>query len=164
MFREPSLGRHVHRALLHSPLRDLPPYHTSNCLRSCTWLLRVNISGSSVDHNRNKKVYPRELSWHPSGPLSPGATLDAGHSNARRLLRLPPVPLPTTLRAHTPTGCGHGGTRKSSISRKLQTWSVNPAAMAGVWGCQRFADPVPCVGSGSSKGIRKLACGRQKLS
>jgi len=131
--------------------------------RSCTWLLRVNISGSSVDHNRNKKVYPRELSWHPSGPLSPGATLDAGHSNARRLLRLPPVPLPTTLRAHTPTGCGHGGTRKSSISRKLQTWSVNPAAMAGVWGCQRFADPVPCVGSGSSKGIRKLACGRQKL-
>ena len=130
---------------------------------SCTWLLRVNISGSSVDHNRNKKVYPRELSWHPSGPLSPGATLDAGHAHARRLLRLPPVPLPTTLRAHTPTGCGHGGTRKSSISRKLQTWSVNPAAMAGVWGCQRFADPVPCVGSGSSKGIRKLACGRQKL-
>ncbi len=75
-----------------------------------------------------------------------------------------PVPLPPTLRAHTPTGCGHGGTRKSSISRTLQTWSVNPAAMAGVWGCQRFADPVPFVGSGSTKGIRKLACGRQKLS
>ena len=74
-----------------------------------------------------------------------------------------PVPLPTTLRAPTPTGCGHGGTRKRSISRKLQTWSVNPATMAGVWGCQRFADPVPCVGSGSTKGIRKLVCGRQKL-
>ena len=130
---------------------------------SCTWPLRVNTSGSSVDHNRSKKVYPREPLWHPSGPLSPGAALDAGHAHARRLLRLPPVPLPTPLRAHTPTGCGHGGTRKSSISRKLQTWSVNPAAMAGVWGCQRFADPVPCVGSGSSKGIRKLACGRQKL-
>ena len=71
--------------------------------------------------------------------------------------------LSTTLHAHTPTGCGHGGTRKSSISRKLQTWSVNPATMAGVWGCQRFADPVPCVGSGSTKGIRKLVCGRQKL-
>jgi hypothetical protein len=28
--------------------------------------------------------------------------------------------------------------------------------MAGVWGCQRFADPVPFVGSGSTKGIRKL--------
>jgi len=32
-----------------------------------------------------------------------------------------PVPLPTTLLAHTPTGCGHGGTRYSSTSRSDQT-------------------------------------------
>jgi hypothetical protein len=44
------------------------------------------------------------------------------------------LPRPTTLLAHTPAGCGHGGTRKSSTSRTLQTWSVNPAAMAGVYG------------------------------
>jgi hypothetical protein len=31
------------------------------------------------------------------------------------------LPLPTTLRAHTPTGCGHGGTRKSRASRRVQT-------------------------------------------
>jgi len=62
-----------------------------------------------------------------------------------------------------PAGCGHGGTRNGSTSRRVQTWSVNPAAIAGVWGCQRFADPGPFVGSGSTKGIRKLACGRQKL-
>src|SRR5215831_18942381 len=32
-----------------------------------------------------------------------------------------PWPLPITLLAHTPAGCGHGGTRKSKTSRKLQT-------------------------------------------
>ena len=74
-----------------------------------------------------------------------------------------PLPLPTTVLAHTPAGCGHGGTRKSSIARKLQTWAVNPAAMAGVWGCQRLAEPVPCVGAVGSRGWRKLACGKQKL-
>jgi hypothetical protein len=32
-----------------------------------------------------------------------------------------PVPLPTSLRAHTPTGWGHGGTRYSKTSLRLQT-------------------------------------------
>jgi hypothetical protein len=66
-----------------------------------------------------------------------------------------PVPLPTPLRAHTPTGWGHGGTRKSSTSRSVQTWSVSPAAIAGVHGRHCLADPVPCVGSG---------CGRYDLA
>src|SRR5712691_8380492 len=30
----------------------------------------------------------RGLSWHHSGPLSPGDALDAGHADARRHLRL----------------------------------------------------------------------------
>src|SRR5262249_19752504 len=47
--------------------------------------------------------------------------------------------------------------------RSVETWSVNPAAMAGVPGCHTLAEPVPLVGTGCSKGWRKLACGRQKL-
>jgi len=56
------------------------------------------------------------------------------------------VPLPTTLRAHTPTGWGHGGTRNRSTSRRVQTWSVSPAAMAGVQGRHCLAEPLPLVG------------------
>ena len=73
-----------------------------------------------------------------------------------------PVSLPTTLRAYTPTGWGHGGTRNSSTSRSVQTWSVSPAALARVRGCQRLAEPLPWVGSGCGKDRRKLACGKQK--
>src|SRR5438132_10661571 len=57
-----------------------------------------------------------------------------------------PVPLPPPLRAHTPTGCGHGGTRKSNTSRRVHTRSVSPAAIAGVRGCHVLAEPVPLVG------------------
>ena len=71
--------------------------------------------------------------------------------------------LPTTLRAHIPTGWGHGGTRHRSTSRRVQTWSVSPAAMAGVQGRHCLAEPRPWVGSGWSRGWRKLAWGMQKL-
>ena len=74
-----------------------------------------------------------------------------------------PVPLPTTLLAHTFTGWGHGGTRKSRTSRKLHTRSVKPAAIAGVQGRHCLADPLPWVGRGCGSGWRKEACGRQKL-
>src|SRR5216684_3866409 len=76
-----------------------------------------------------------------------------GHPSLPLLLSLP----------HTPAGCGHGGTRKSSTSRRVHTWSVSPAAIAGVRGCQRLAEPLPWVGSGCGKGRRKLAWGKQKL-
>jgi hypothetical protein len=68
-----------------------------------------------------------------------------------------PCRSPRALLAHTPTGCGHGGTRKSRTSRKLQTWSVNPAAIAGVHGRHCWADPVPWVGRGCGSGWRKEA-------
>src|SRR5713226_7681410 len=64
----------------------------------------------------------------------------AAHSN-------PSLPLLRSL-PHPCTGCGHGGTRKSSTSRNVQTCSVSPAAMAGVRGCHSWAEPVPCVGTG----------------
>jgi len=64
--------------------------------------------------------------------------------------------LPTTRPAHTPAGCGHGGTRNRSTARSVQTWSVNPAAMAGVWSRQRLAEPLPWVGSDWGNGNRKL--------
>src|SRR5712691_7848536 len=70
---------------------------------------------------------------------------------------------PSPLRTHTPTGCGHGGTRKSHISGSVQTWSVSPAASAGVQGRHRLAEPLPLVGSGCGRAWRKEACGRQKL-
>jgi hypothetical protein len=73
------------------------------------------------------------------------------------------VPLPTTLCAHIPRGCGHGGTRKSKTSRKLHTRSVSPAAIAGVQGRHCLAEPVPLVGSSWGNGRRKLAWGKQKL-
>src|SRR6266568_443197 len=73
------------------------------------------------------------------------------------------LPLPTTLRAHTPVGWGHGGTRNRSTSRRVQTWSVSPAAMAGVYGRHNLAEPVPFVGSGCGRGWRTLAWGKQKL-
>ena len=47
--------------------------------------------------------------------------------------------------------------------RKVHTRSVSPAAMAGVRGCQRLAEPVPLVGLGSDNGSRTLVCGKQKL-
>jgi uncharacterized protein len=66
--------------------------------------------------------------------------------------------------AYTAGGCGHGGTRHRSTSRSVQTWSVSPAAMAGVWGCQRVAEPGPGVGTGCSSGWRTRAWGTQKFS
>ena len=55
-----------------------------------------------------------------------------------------PVPRPIPLRAHTPTGGGHGGTRKSNTSRRVHTRSVSPAAIAGVRGRH-------CIGSSPQK-------------
>ena len=74
-----------------------------------------------------------------------------------------PVPLPIPLRAHTPTGCGHGGTRYRKTSLRLHTWSVNPAAIAGVQGRHNVAEPLPLVLKGWGRAWRKLAWGSTKL-
>ena len=74
-----------------------------------------------------------------------------------------PCCFPPLRRAHTPAGCGHGGTRKSNTSRSVHTWSVRPAAIAGVRGRHCVAEPLPWVGSGWGNGRRTLAWGTQKL-
>src|SRR2546427_7506361 len=76
----------------------------------------------------------RGLSWPPSSPLTPGDGLDAGRADTRHPLRPPPLTASHHRLAHTPAGCGHGGTRNRSTSRRLHTRSVRPAAIAGVWG------------------------------
>jgi hypothetical protein len=132
--------------------------------RSCTWPLRVNTSDSPVDRYRDKKAWTRGLSWHPSGPRTPGDDLDAGRADTRRPLSFPPLTAsPPSRCAHTPAGCGHGGTRKSSTSRSVQTWSVRPAAIAGVQGRHCVVEPVLWVDSGCGRGWRTLAWGKQKL-
>src|SRR5712692_4119738 len=131
--------------------------------RSCTWPLRVNTSDSPVDRYRDKKVWTRGLSWPPSRPRTPGDDLDAGRADTRRPLSSPPLTAsPPSRCAHTPAGCGHGGTRKSSTSRSVQTWSVRPAAIAGVHGRHCVVEPVPWVDSGCGRGWRTLAWGKQK--
>src|SRR5262245_24082826 len=67
------------------------------------------------------------------------------------------------LAAYDICGCGQGGTRNRSTSRNVQTWSVSPAAIAGVQGRHCLAEPGPLVGQGCGKGRRKLVCGKQKL-
>jgi hypothetical protein len=131
--------------------------------RPCTSSVRVNTRGLPGDRHKSKKASTSRSSWPPSGPLSPGDALDAGCVDTRRLLRSPLWLLPTIRLAHTPAGCGHGGTRKRSTSRSVHTRSVSPAAMAGVQGCHCFAEPVPLVGSGCGRGWRTLAWGKQKL-
>ena len=91
----------------------------------------------------------------PSPPLVTPAT-PAVRTHVTTSGRLT-VLLPTTLRAYTPTGWGHGGTRNSSTSRSVHTWSVSPAAIAGVQGRHCLAEPVPLVGSGWGNGRRTLA-------
>src|SRR5712691_3047312 len=101
-------------------------YLISCCLHSAPQAHPSTVTGG-------KKAYRRGLSWHPSGPLSPGEALDAGHTDTRRHLRLSSLAASHPPRlVHTCAGCGHGGTRNSSTSRSVQTWSVSPAAMAGV--------------------------------
>ena len=112
--------------------------------------------------SREQKGLARGLSWHPSGPLSPGDALEAGHAGVRRPSGPLLLPFPTPRLAHTPAGCGHGGTRKSSPSRRGQTGSVSPAASASVQGRHGLAEPVPLVGRGWGHGTRRRAWGKQQ--
>src|SRR3989442_15233747 len=57
--------------------------------RSCPCRLRINLSGPPVYRDRSTKAWTRELSWLPSGPLSPGDALDAGRPDTCHLLRSP---------------------------------------------------------------------------
>src|SRR5439155_9250591 len=49
---------------------------------SCPCRLRINLLGSPVDCHRGKKAWTREISWAPSGPLTPGDTREASRVDA----------------------------------------------------------------------------------
>src|SRR5438093_5065500 len=104
-----------------------------------------------------RDLYERALlaSQRPSEPWGSPRRRPCGHTDPASTHGHPSLPLLRSL-PHTPAGCGHGGTRKSRTSRRVHTWSVSPAAMAGVRGCQRLAEPVPCVGSACGRGWRTL--------
>src|SRR5467141_3385550 len=120
--------------------------------------LRLNTRGLPGDRHRGKKMPTIEPLWRLSGPLHDDDTPKAGRTGARHHLRSPPVAVSRhpPRRAHTPAGWGHGGTRNMSTSRRLHTRSVRPAAIAGVHGRHRFAEPLPLVGSGAARGKRML--------
>jgi hypothetical protein len=72
----------------------------------------------------------RTASQRPSPPCGRPRSRPCGRTapaQATSPCRFPPPHL-----AHAPAGCGHGGTRYSKTSRSVHTWSVNPAAIAGV--------------------------------
>jgi len=99
---------------------------------------------------QGKKTYTRGPAWSSRSPLTPGDALDIGRGDARYLLRPPSSRSFPPLGWLTPlAGYGHGGTRKSSTSRRGHPRSVSPAAIAGVHGRHTLADPVPLVGRGS---------------
>src|SRR5712691_8531428 len=50
---------------------------------SCTCPLRINTAGALVNYYRDKKVYTRGLSWHPSSPFTPRDALKAGRADTR---------------------------------------------------------------------------------
>src|SRR2546422_9346612 len=102
-------------------------------------------------------------SQRPSEPWGRPRRRPCGHTDPASTHGNPSLPLLLSL-PHTPAGCGHGGTRNRSTSRRVQTWSVSPAAIAGGGGWQRLAEPLPWVGSGCGKDRRTLAWGKQQLS
>ena len=103
------------------------------------------------------------VSWESAGPASSQWVCHPAS---------PPVDLHlsalgrSTPRASTgilvETGCawGHGGPWEHNTSVSDQTWSVHPAAMAGVPGRHPWAAPGPGVGSGRGNAWRKLAWGQ----
>src|SRR6266851_8983994 len=97
-----------------------------------------------------RRVYERRVRFARSAPPTP-AQVEAANVYAQ--LCIPP----RRLYIYSACGCGHGGTRNSKISRSIHTRSVSPAAIAGVRGCHRVAEPLLLVGSGHSKGWRKEA-------
>jgi hypothetical protein len=76
-------------------------------------LIRPTVSRAKRPSREGSHGLPAALSplVTPSTPAVSTHVIQSGHL---------PVSLPTPLRAHTPAGGGHGGTRKSHSSRRVQ--------------------------------------------
>src|SRR5262249_40321329 len=87
---------------------------------SCTCPLRINIADSPSDRHRGTKASTRGLSWPPSSPFTPGDARTAGCADTPtpRQLTATRRSFPCSL-PHPCAGCGHGGTRNSSTSRRV---------------------------------------------
>src|SRR5262249_23153992 len=95
--------------------------------------------GSPVDCHRSKKAWTRELSWPPSGPLSPGDALAAGRPATRHRLRSPPCALSphhsllTDLRAAARVAHGRAAPRAASRRGPSVPRPWRASAAASVW-------------------------------
>src|SRR5262245_45746278 len=74
------------------------------------------------------------------------------HSTSAKIPSHGHYPLNLGFTTHLLAGCGHGGTRNSSTALSVHTWSVRPAAIAGVQGRHVLAEPGPLVDSGWGRG------------
>jgi hypothetical protein len=63
--------------------------------RACTCPLRINTTGALVNYYRDKKVYTRGLSWHPSRPFTPRDALKASRADTRLRVSSPPSVAPS---------------------------------------------------------------------
>src|SRR5499427_10370831 len=132
--------------------------------RPCTCTLRIITTGLSGRPSQEQKGLDKRALTASQRPSPP-----CGRPRSRPCGRTSPAQAPSSgccpppLVAHTPTGCGHGGTRNSSTSLKVHTRSVSPAAIAAVCGRHCFAELVPLVGRGCGHDARRLAWGKQKL-
>jgi hypothetical protein len=141
--RAPSLYRHVHRECMRNAMLDVTPivpataYHRRS--GSCPCRLRINLPGSPVDWHRGKKAGTRELSWPPSGPLSPGDALAAGPPDTRHRLRSPPCALShhhsllTDLGAAARAAHGRAAPRAASRPGPSVQRPWRASAAASVW-------------------------------
>ena len=107
--------------------------------RSCPCRLRINLPGSPVDRHRSQKAWTRELSWPPSGPLSPGDALAAGRPATRHRLRSPPCALSlhhsllTDLRAAARVAHGRAAPRAASRRGPSVPRPWRASAVASTW-------------------------------
>jgi acetolactate synthase-1/2/3 large subunit len=141
-------------------------YGTWDARGSCPCRLRINLPGSPVTCHRDKKAWTRELSWAPSGPLTPGDTRAACRVDAPYQLRPLPVAashsgLLTALRAAARAARGRAAPRAASTHDPSvpPPWPVSAAATAwsspGRWWAQAEATaPVSWHGAGKSYSTR----------
>ena len=150
------------QTLLSEPVRALqnPPDTSIRFLRRARSSLlqrypgRVLVGCGQISRTCTSPSARRPAASHE--PSQPGSRacyrsfhLSAGVPPPLGLLFLPPITYPCC-------GCGHGGTRKSKTSHSDQTWSVRPAAIAGVRGRPCWADPVSFVDAGTGTGFNPL--------
>ena len=89
--------------------------------------------------SRLTRVKQPVIASHIGGPVPGEARCTTPQTHRTRVI---PHASCFAVASHT-WDCGPGGTRNSSTSRSGHTWSVRPAAIAGVCGRPCVAEPLP---------------------